>query len=266
MSMIRTAIDDFQTAIGVNGACGAQCIFNNFAAKIEELPGLAIKFIGVVEQLQDYVGPNATKTIPSDKMRRIFEGIYSITYGAYDDIETMYTLVYDTVKVTLPDLAHNITSTAQLIVDAVAAIPDCPIAATFALMNAKVDLEDDVALLLVLRSQYEAAFFIDTGELPAWLDPSQEVILILSELADYILFHFSVLAWGCTDTPPANPYACQVNRSVYDQEVAEGEQLAALKAVGPIFNFIQSDIIPAFDAVTELYSEVTATWDKLKQA
>ena len=266
MGIIRTGITDFQTAIGANSACGAKCIFDEFAAKIDELPGLASRFGAIIGDLQQYVGPNATTIVPSDRLRRIFEGIYSITFGAYDDIMSTYTLVYDTIKVTIPSLAYNITSTAQLIVDAISAIPDCPVAATFALMNAKDDIQDDIALLLLLKSQYEAAFFMDTGELEAWLHPSQEVIMILSELIDYLSFHFSVLDWACLDSPPASPYNCQVNRSVYNQEVAESTHLVLLQKVKPIYDFVQSDIIPAFDTVASLYSEINYAWNKLKQA
>ena len=212
------------------------------------------------------MGPNATRTLDSVPLKKIMQGIYSITIGAYNDIMHMYTLVYDTVTVTLPDLGRNISRTVTLIIDAIEAIPDCPVAATWALMNAKDQVQGYIGTVLYLKTQFEDAFFITSGELPPWLQPTKEVTTILSELVYYFKYHVEVLAWGCKSARPANPTACVLNRSVFDTETAVVDQLAGMGPVQQIFEFIDEVIVPPIELASKLYMDVTSAWDAMKRA
>lgn len=194
------------------------------------------------------------------------EGVHSLGDRAYNDITHMYTLVYDTVTVTLPTLGNNITATARLIFEAVEAIPDCPIAATFALMNAKDQIQGYIGTALHLKAQFEDAFFISSGELPPWLQPTDAIISIVLELVSYFQYNAEVLNWGCNSTQPSNPAACVVNRSTYDAEVSVTDQLAGMRPIQEIFQYIDANILPPIAKVSQLYLDMTTAWDNMKRA
>lgn len=213
--------------------------------------------------LGDYVGPNSTRTLDSEPLQKIIEGIYSICDRASNDVTSMYTLVYDTVTITLPTLGSNITHTALLIVQAIEAIPDCPIAATFALLNAKDQIQGYIGTALYLQAQFEDVFFISSGELPPWLQPTNTVLTIVSELMSYLLYNAEVLNWGCNTTQPSNPTACVVNRSTYDAEVSVTDQLSGMRPIQDIFRFIDTAIVQPINRVSQLYLDLTTAWDNM---
>ena len=265
MRQLNVAISTFMDAIGVTGGCDAQCKFNQLGSVVQQLPNTAEKLFSMVLKLDEYVGPNATMTVDSPRLRRLLRAVYSITFQAHNDIQRMYTLVYDTVIVTLPGLAVNITGNARLILQAIEALPDCPVAATFALMTAKDQIEGDIATILALKAQFEDAFFISTGELPAWLSPTKDFTVIITELVLYLGFHSSVMQWDCDAVVAANPPACQINRKVYEEEVSVDSLLGELNTIGDIVNAIQSKILPPISTATELYSDICTSWDKMKR-
>lgn len=264
MSILSNAISKFTDAVGLTGNCDALCQFNKLGDVVKTLPGIAERLFTIFLSLDDYVGPNATKTIQSPQLKHVLQAVYSITHQAQTDINRMYTLVFDTITVTLPELAKNITSQANLIMDAIEALPDCPVAATFALMTAKDRIEADIATVLYLKVQFEDAFYITSGELPAWLQPTKDYLTILEELVFYLGFHSGVMKWNCDAPAPANPPACQLNRSVYDEEVSVDPLIGQLSIIGDIVNTIQTTIMPPIDTVTQLYYDITSAWDFMK--
>ena len=201
--------------------------------------------------------------VESDRLRRVMQAAYSIVATAHNDIQKMYTLVIETVQVTIPDIANNITGTAKLIVEAIQSLVDCPVAATYALIVAKDHVQTSISRLLFLKGQFEEAFFISTGELPVWLNPTKEVTKILLEFVDYLKFHVDVVSWKC-DTTPTRPKECVINRTSYDQEVAMRATISKLSIIGEVLEFVDTTITPPINAVTQLYSDIVTTWDFMK--
>jgi hypothetical protein len=266
MTRINDAIQTFMEVLGRAGECGIQCIFGKIGDVVKSLPSIAERFGGFMVKLDAMVGPNATITIDSARLKRVLQSVYAITFGAYNDVMRMYTLTFETMTVTLPQLAVNISKTAILIIDAIQAIPDCPVAATFALITAKDNIQSYIALVLYLNVQFQEAFYISTGELPPWLRPTAEIPRILSEFGYYMLYHIEVLAWGCDGSSPSNPAACVVNRSLFDAEKAVKSQLAGLGPIQEIFDFVDETILPPIEIATKLYSDIQMAWDTMKRA
>lgn len=264
MERLWGAIQTFMRAVGIGTDCGALCLFENLLGAVMKLPDLAAKVFEVVVSLEDYVGPNATKVIESDQLRRVLQAAYSIVDTARNDIQRMYTLVFDTVKVTLPELAKNVTNTVKLVVEAIKSLPDCPVAATYALIVSKDNIQSYLARIILLKNQFEEAFYISTGELPPWLNPTKEITRILGEFVKYIEFHFKVMLWGCDQPSPSNPQACAINRTLWDQEMSVNELLKKLPIIGEVLDFVQTTIIPPIQVVTELYSNLLYAWDVVK--
>ena len=264
MSNINNAIQSFKDAINAIGACNPQCIFNKLQAVIAKLPEAGDMFLEVVDSMGDYVGPNSTKSIASPRLNSLVKGVYGLVTTAENDIRRMYTLVFDTVTITLPELGKNVTDTAELIVDAIQALPTCPVSAAFALLTAKSQIESAIGQVIVLWGQFQTAFFLDTGELPAWLKPTDEVKTIVTELVLYLEYHFEVLGWYCNATNQINKQACAVNRTIYDQELEASLMLRKIKLFGDIFAFIQDTILPPIALVQNLYDQITTTWDQMK--
>jgi hypothetical protein len=204
------------------------------------------------------------QTVPSPKLKTVLQAAYSIVATAHNDIQRMYTLVLDTVQVTIPDIANNITGTARLVVEAIQSLVDCPVAATYALIVAKDHITTSIARLLFLKTQFEEAFFISTGQLPVWLSPTKEVFRILAEFVNYIKYHLDVTTWGCDTATPRKPTECFVNRSQYDQEMEMRVVLSKVGVIGDILNFVTETVMPPINKVTQLYADIINTWDFMK--
>jgi len=265
MNNLNEAVDLIKQVLGLEGGCDAKCRFEQLMSAVEEMPKTALRLKDFLINLDDYVGPNATQPVESTKLRRLLLALYGISSSANNDMTTMYTLVFDTVKVTLPELATNMTNNVKLIFEALQALPDCPVAATFALLTAKERFEAAVILMLVLKGQFEDAFYITSGEWPGWLNPSKGIIVILKELAIYLVYHAQVMNWNCASASPANPLACQINRSTYNEELSVDPLILQLGVFGEVSKFIQETILPPINTVTKLYADITRAWDFLKR-
>jgi regulator of replication initiation timing len=192
MNRIKSAIDTLLAAVGLDGACGAKCRFEQLGNVIKKLPETAETLFKVATNLGDYVGPNATQPVESEVLRRLLGSLHSISTQAQTDMQRMYTLVHETVFVTLPQLAQNTTRDLKLMVEAVRSLPTCPVAATFALITIKENVEAAVALVLVLKAQFEDAFYITSGDWPPWIVPTPTLITIFKELGLYLGYHSQV--------------------------------------------------------------------------
>jgi hypothetical protein len=72
------------------------------------------------------------------------------------------------------------------------------------------------------------------------------------------------MQWACNDPVPRHPTACALNRTEFNQEADVHDLLGSLTVIGDVMAFVQNEIIPPIEAVTQLYSDITNAWDFLK--
>lgn len=265
VNIINTFVDGialFRKAIGADG-CGIECQFNKLKDAILDLPNNVIAMndllVSLGKRLNDTAHP-----IANVHLRKIVQAYYGVYKEAYDDINRMYTLAFDTITKTIPELVQNVTKTVLQIVEAIKALPDCPNAAAYALLDAKDKIQGYIALIFVLKGEFEDAFFIRSKTLPSWLNPTKELLMIIEEFPDYLIEHFEIIAWDCDNPTPFNPDQCLGNRTYYDEAVEMNVHMGRLKPVADILAFVQNRVMPQITDAITLYEDVRAKYEKLK--
>eukprot|EP00048_Salpingoeca_helianthica_P015064 m.224861 g.224861 ORF g.224861 m.224861 type:complete len:794 (-) comp16565_c0_seq1:1010-3391(-) len=261
----NSAVDKVKDALSHGSECDASCQFSKFGDIIATMPEIAERFVGIMANISDFAGPNATQFVVSPKLTRLLKSIYSIAGIANDDIRRMYTLVYETIHVTIPQLATNISDSVNLFVEAIDALPDCPVAATFALITVKEQVEQEIATFLALVNEFADAFYITSGQLPQWLSPSKDWLQILAEMVSYLGYHSNVMGWKCDAEVPDNPTLCTTNYTNFQDEVAVDSFLGPLAEIGDVIDFIQTTFMTPINNAFELYANLQQGWDVLKR-
>ena len=258
-----SAIEAIRNAIlGLDG-CNFLCQFDKLKDQIVDLPNtvekLAVTLTSMTKRLNDTDHP-----IVNPQLRKMLEAFNSVFGEAYNDIHRMYALAFDTITVTIPELAKNVTSTVGRIVEAIKALPRCPNAAAYALLDAKDKIQGYIALIFVLKGEFEDAFYIRSRQLPSWLHPTKELKMVIAQLPTFLINHFKIMAWDCDAATPAKPDMCNTLRAYFDEAKELNSMLSNLKPVADVLAFVQDTVKPQIDTAVRIYTSVRTAYETIK--
>ena len=180
VDQFNSAIDFLQELVGAATNGGFARLFDGLKEVIEKLPETFDSLTVWVDKA--IVIAESNRTFVDSSFQKFFDVVGGMILEIRDDIEGMYYTVYDLVTDEIPSIGKAIGDAIVTIFEALKVIPDCPVAAIWAILSSVTSLQESVARILIAKDTFLTAFFLNEGAvLPSWLDPTDEFEILIEE-------------------------------------------------------------------------------------